>query len=502
MTFTIGSLCTGLGMLDLGLSIALGAVPRFMVEIDPFCQRVLRARFPGVTLYEDVRDVGTPARPLPRVDIMCAGWPCQGNSLAGLGRGLADERSGLWFEVKRIVDAVEPGLFVGENVPGIRRRGLDVVVEGLAASGYDLAWDVLSAAHLGAPHLRRRVFIVAWRPAFADAHRRTLRDLFERFSRRRAGFLRGGWQTLSRHDGALRPVADTDSDDGGDEGRLDRAHSWDEGESDAADTDGLGRTVVATVEQEREHDAVGWCEQHRGDGEERIAADAAGARHAGTPGRRDEVAWWARSGPAERCAPADSSSEPGRVAGLARVDGGVGSTPSDADSRRCEEQRLEDGQSLNTSTSGRVADGRRGARQDAADANDERREERVLAAVADGAGWVGGIDPTRGVATHADSAGGDAGTGSRGERGGFSESCLAGWDWRLSGTPVRRVHDVWTSVDGVDRPRRRRSRPVNDPHRLHALGNAVVPQCAYVVGIWALRLMLSDEMPRRQGATP
>ena len=115
MNLTLGSLCSGVGGLELGVADALSASVVFQVENDPFCQRVLRSRFPGARLFEDIRDVGTASSPLPYVDVLCAGWPCQGNSVAGLGRGLDDERSGLWRDVARILRAIRPAIFIAPN---------------------------------------------------------------------------------------------------------------------------------------------------------------------------------------------------------------------------------------------------------------------------------------------------------------------------------------------------------------------------------------------------
>jgi DNA (cytosine-5)-methyltransferase 1 len=160
MSRTIGSLFSGIGGLELGLERAgLGPV-LWQVECDPFCREVLAAHWPQATRHEDVRSVG--AATLAPVDVLCGGFPCQDASLAGKGAGLlAGERTGLWREFARLVRELRPRYVVAENVPGLIRRGLDVVVADLTAAGYAVEAARIAAADLGAPHRRERVFIVA-----------------------------------------------------------------------------------------------------------------------------------------------------------------------------------------------------------------------------------------------------------------------------------------------------------------------------------------------------
>jgi DNA (cytosine-5)-methyltransferase 1 len=135
------------------------------VEIERFPREVLLQRqrdglldrFP---IWDDVRTFdGKPWRGL--VDVVSGGFPCQGVSVAGEGRGLADDRSGLWFQYQRIVDEIRPSFVWGENSPALRVRGLGTIVKGLASLGYDIRWGVLGAWHLGAPHERDRMWILA-----------------------------------------------------------------------------------------------------------------------------------------------------------------------------------------------------------------------------------------------------------------------------------------------------------------------------------------------------
>jgi DNA (cytosine-5)-methyltransferase 1 len=138
------------------------------VEIDAHCQRVLQQRqldghlepFP---IWDDVRTFnGAPWR--GAVDVVSGGFPCQDISSAGRGAGLSGDRSGLWFEMLRVIGEVRPAFVFAENSPWLRTRGLDVVLTGLAGLGFDAAWGVLGAHHVGAPHKRDRMWIAASHP--------------------------------------------------------------------------------------------------------------------------------------------------------------------------------------------------------------------------------------------------------------------------------------------------------------------------------------------------
>lgn len=158
---TIGSLFSGIGGLELGLERAgLGPVV-WQCEIDPFARRVLERHWPNVRRFEDV----TRPRDWPHVDLVCGGFPCQDVSSAGKRRGLGGARSGLWYHFARIVRQVRPSWVVVENVASGARAWLPTVRRDLHVLGYDSAAIRLSAFDVGAPHLRRRIFVVA-----SDAH--------------------------------------------------------------------------------------------------------------------------------------------------------------------------------------------------------------------------------------------------------------------------------------------------------------------------------------------
>ncbi|RJQ10621.1 MAG: DNA (cytosine-5-)-methyltransferase [Bacillota bacterium] len=154
----VGSLFAGIGGFDLGLEWA-GMEVCWQVEIDPSCVEVLENHWSEVARYGDIRTLDP--RDLGSVDLICGGFPCQPVSLAGRRRGQEDERW-LWPEFARTVRVVRPRYVLVENVPGLLVRGMGEVLGDLAALGYDAEWDCIPAAAVGAPHLRYRVFIVAY----------------------------------------------------------------------------------------------------------------------------------------------------------------------------------------------------------------------------------------------------------------------------------------------------------------------------------------------------
>lgn len=155
---TVGSLFSGIGGLDLGLQRA-GMTIRWQVEIDPFCQRVLAKHWPNMPRYGDVRELT--GEELEHVDLVCGGFPCQPVSTAGKRLWQADERW-LWPELARLPRVVRPRLVVLENVVGLLAGPMADVLGDLASLGFDAEWSLLSAAEMGAPHLRERVFVLAY----------------------------------------------------------------------------------------------------------------------------------------------------------------------------------------------------------------------------------------------------------------------------------------------------------------------------------------------------
>ncbi|WP_061233763.1 DNA cytosine methyltransferase [Leptospira interrogans] len=136
------------------------------VELNSFRARRLLQRqneghLPPFPIWDDVRSFdGFPWRGF--VDVVSGGFPCQGVSVAGKGRGLDNEHSGLWKEMGRIICEVRPSFVFVENSPLLTRRGLDRVLGDLASMGFNAIWGVLGANHAGAPQKRERIWILAY----------------------------------------------------------------------------------------------------------------------------------------------------------------------------------------------------------------------------------------------------------------------------------------------------------------------------------------------------
>lgn len=158
-------LFSGIGGFSLGLERTGGFETVALCEIEPFPRRVLAKHWPDVPCYRDVRELTGErlAADGIAVDVICGGFPCQGISIAGKGRGLADPRSGLWSEFARLIGELRPRYAIIENSPKLRARGMLTVLSDLDALGYDAEWHCIPASHVGAPHRRDRIWIIAYR---------------------------------------------------------------------------------------------------------------------------------------------------------------------------------------------------------------------------------------------------------------------------------------------------------------------------------------------------
>lgn len=243
------SLFTGVGGIDLGLEQA-GHRILHQCEADEWRRHILRHRFRGVPVHDDVRTFHLPAR--EHIDLVAGGFPCQDVSVAGRRAGLAGERSGLFFDAVRIIDTLRPRWVLIENVPGLLTsnggRDFGVVLGELADVGYGVAWRVLDSQHFGVPQRRRRVFIVA---ALAHGDHRAASE--------RAGAVLAVGACCDRHPQTRRETR-TDNPltslsglgDGGPDdndaqgGRLVTTHTLTSAGHDASE-DGTGRGTPLTV---------------------------------------------------------------------------------------------------------------------------------------------------------------------------------------------------------------------------------------------------------------
>lgn len=171
MTLRTLDLFTGVG----GITHALRgfATPSMYCDIDPHAQAVLRnlmrqGKLPAAPIHADVTTLdGASLR--GSIDMIVAGWPCVGMSSCGKQGGFANEQSGLYAHVVRLVREIRPPLLFMENVAPVVHLGLDDVLATLKKSGYDATWTVVYAYNAGAPQMRRRWFCLAYLPEAVGA---------------------------------------------------------------------------------------------------------------------------------------------------------------------------------------------------------------------------------------------------------------------------------------------------------------------------------------------
>ena len=159
----IGELFAGIGGFSLGVERAIpNSETIWMVEKDKFCQSILKKHWPDAEIFDDVREVGS--EDLKPVDILLGGFPCQNISIQNLNNreGLQGEKSGLWFEMHRVISELRPRVAIIENTANIVNRGGVEVIGSLAEIGYSAEWTIISARQFGAPHVRKRWFCVAY----------------------------------------------------------------------------------------------------------------------------------------------------------------------------------------------------------------------------------------------------------------------------------------------------------------------------------------------------
>ena len=194
---TVGSTFTGVGGADLGFEWA-GFDIKWQCEFDAWKQQILRAHWPDVELFDDIRTMQDP----PPVDVMIGGFPCQDLSVAGRRKGFDGERSVLAFEFLRVAESVQPRWIVLENVPGLlsSNRGRDFarLIDEVVGCGYGVAWRICDAKFWGVPQRRRRVFIVARRADSEHDPRSASRLALRALVESSGGDTSSGWQAWTK----------------------------------------------------------------------------------------------------------------------------------------------------------------------------------------------------------------------------------------------------------------------------------------------------------------
>lgn len=167
----------------------------YFSEVEPYAVKLYQKRFPDAIPLGDIRgidceklansknnrytqrqdieserpetgqkrsDMGSKSVGCNREWIITGGFPCQDISTAGKGAGIRGSRSGLWFEMLRVIRGIRPKYVIAENVGALTIRGMDAVLGSLAEAGYDAEWQAIRAEDMGAPHRRERIWIIAY----------------------------------------------------------------------------------------------------------------------------------------------------------------------------------------------------------------------------------------------------------------------------------------------------------------------------------------------------
>ena len=161
MTLKIIDTFSGIGGFSYAAEKLVGGFETIQfVECEPYAQKILKKHWPDIPIHDDIKTYN----PEPySADVVCGGFPCQDISTAGQGKGITEEtRSGLFYELIRVIRLVRPKYIVLENVAAILNNGLGIVLGELAEAGVDCEWACIPASALGACHQRDRWWLDAY----------------------------------------------------------------------------------------------------------------------------------------------------------------------------------------------------------------------------------------------------------------------------------------------------------------------------------------------------
>jgi len=153
-------ICSGIGGFSLGLESTGGFDTVAFCEFDDFCRKVLNKHWPDVPIYKDLKEIGNePERIIQDFDLICGGIPCQPFSVAGKKKGKEDDRH-LWPYMYEIIKHKKPSWVIVENVGGFVNVALDDVCLDLETQGYATQSFIIPACSVEAPHRRDRIWIL------------------------------------------------------------------------------------------------------------------------------------------------------------------------------------------------------------------------------------------------------------------------------------------------------------------------------------------------------
>ena len=216
-----GSVCSGIEAATVAWE-PLGWKASFFSEIEKFPRAVLEHHYPDTPLHGDFTTIKE--NEYEPIDLLVGGTPCQSFSVAGLRKGMDDERGNLALEYLRLAQRLGPRWLVWENVPGVLSsnggRDFGSFLGALVELGYGWSYRVLDAQYFGVPQRRRRVFVVAylggWRPAAAVLFERESLSRNTPPSRKKREGITGGFEVGPGSNGFtdLAPTLDARCKDG------------------------------------------------------------------------------------------------------------------------------------------------------------------------------------------------------------------------------------------------------------------------------------------------
>ena len=165
MTLKVLDLFSGIGGFSYAAEKLVGGYKTTQfVEIDAYCQSVIRKNFPNIPIHDAIK---TFTAKKGQFDVLTAGFPCQDLSVAGRQKGIGEgTRSGLFYEIIRLLGEIQPKFVLFENVRNLlsHEKGatFQEILFQIAKAGYDAEWSVISAKDVGACHLRQRLWIIAY----------------------------------------------------------------------------------------------------------------------------------------------------------------------------------------------------------------------------------------------------------------------------------------------------------------------------------------------------
>lgn len=179
--YNVLDLFSGIGGFSLGLEWTRRFKTVAFCENDLSCHKILNKHWKTIPIYSDIKELTfekLKKDKISKIDIITGGFPCQDISQAGKKKGIKASRSGLWTEMCRLIDEIQPRYAIVENVGALLVRGMECVLEDLVKIGYDAEWHCIPASAIGAPHQRDRVWIIAY--SNGSTMRDTGRSLIER----------------------------------------------------------------------------------------------------------------------------------------------------------------------------------------------------------------------------------------------------------------------------------------------------------------------------------